>query len=458
MKKMIILQHWFFRVLMSLTPLYLVPGLVCLFWVFVHSLLARSSRTYGLFCFLFGAIFITSCGDVLTDSLFGSDAISHLVVQFFAPTLIPLCCMYFHKMSRDIQYGPALQMWIIVPSVLFTASFILTLIMGLERTDDLLNRIQNSSFDPANADSLEHAYYLWTIILFRIVIIAEELFLLVYCFVLLRKNNFRLRHFRDFLFRSRAISVMGVQVYLSLLITLVLCLKVFLHPFFLHSPGWAVAISLTIAVQFFSFGFFALFGSKRYITRKDIRTAMRYNYTEENQAQVTEDIIMDLARDLNGESLTRVLARLGTQTGASPRKATRAADTPSLTSAIFSSAADTQGHESLATRFQHLMQVKRLFLQPGLTLSDVADELGTNKTYVSKMVNNTYNLGFPELLNIMRVDYACEYIRRHPEASQEEIARACGFFSASSFNGTFKRITGFTPKVWAARKDSLHLD
>jgi AraC-like DNA-binding protein len=185
---------------------------------------------------------------------------------------------------------------------------------------------------------------------------------------------------------------------------------------------------------------------------------MRYNYTEENQAQVTEDIIMDLARDLNGESLTRVLARLGTQTGASPRKATRAADTPSLTSAIFSSAADTQGHESLATRFQHLMQVKRLFLQPGLTLSDVADELGTNKTYVSKMVNNTYNLGFPELLNIMRVDYACEYIRRHPEASQEEIARACGFFSASSFNGTFKRITGFTPKVWAARKDSLHLD
>jgi AraC-like DNA-binding protein len=349
-------------------------------------------------------------------------------------------------------------MWIIVPSVLFTASFILTLIMGLERTDDLLNRIQNSSFDPANADSLERAYYLWTIILFRIVIIAEELFLLVYCFVLLRKNNFRLRHFRDFLFRNRAISVMGVQVYLSLLITLVLCLKVFLHPFFLHSPGWAVAISLTIAVQFFSFGFFALFGSKRYITRKDIRTAMRYNYTEENQAQVTEDIIMDLARDLNGESLTRVLARLGTQTGASPRKATRAADTPSLTSAIFSSAADTQGHESLATRFQHLMQVKRLFLQPGLTLSDVADELGTNKTYVSKMVNNTYNLGFPELLNIMRVDYACEYIRRHPEASQEEIARACGFFSASSFNGTFKRITGFTPKVWAARKDSLHLD
>ena len=37
-----------------------------------------------------------------------------------------------------------------------------------------------------------------------------------------------------------------------------------------------------------------------------------------------------------------------------------------------------------------------------------------------------------------------------PETSQEEIAKACGFLSASSFNSTFKRITGYTPKVWAA--------
>ena len=71
---------------------------------------------------------------------------------------------------------------------------------------------------------------------------------------------------------------------------------------------------------------------------------------------------------------------------------------------------------------------------------DVADRLHTN-----------YNLGFPELLNILRVDYAEQYIRAHTDANQEEIAKACGFLSASSFNSTFKRITGYTPKVWAAR-------
>ena len=439
------------------TPFYLISGLTCLFWIIVHSLLARSNRTYVLFCFLYGAIVITSSGDVLAESLFGSSAISHLVVHFFAPTLIPLCCLYFYKISRDIRYGPVLQLWIIVPSVLFTASFILTLIMGLENTDNLLYRIENSTFDYEGADPLERAYYFWTIFLFRVVIAVEGALFLVYCFVLGRKHHVRLGHFWGFLLRSRAISVMGMQMFLSLVVMLVLCMKIFLHPSLRHQPGWSLAISLVIAMAFFFFGFFALFGSKRYITRQDIRTALRFNYKQETQSQVTEDIIMDLAADLSGESLTRVLARLSTQTGASPQKSVRASGTSSFSSAIFN-AADVQGHESLATRFQHLMQVKRLFLQPGLSLSDVADELGTNKTYVSRMVNKTYNLGFPELLNIMRVDYACEYIRRNPDASQDEIARACGFFSASSFNSTFKRITGFTPKVWAARKDSLHLD
>ena len=94
-----------------------------------------------------------------------------------------------------------------------------------------------------------------------------------------------------------------------------------------------------------------------------------------------------------------------------------------------------------------------MFLQPKLTLDDVAESLNTNKTYVSKMVNNTYNLGFPELINILRVDYAEQYIISHREARQEEIAQECGFLSASSFNTTFKKVTGMTPKVWIASID-----
>ena len=98
------------------------------------------------------------------------------------------------------------------------------------------------------------------------------------------------------------------------------------------------------------------------------------------------------------------------------------------------------------------MTERQLFLRPKLTLEEVADELHTNKTYVSKMVNNTYNLGFPEVINILRVDYAQQYIMAHRGAKQEEIAQNCGFLSASSFNTIFKKVTGVTPKVWIASK------
>ena len=88
------------------------------------------------------------------------------------------------------------------------------------------------------------------------------------------------------------------------------------------------------------------------------------------------------------------------------------------------------------------------------TLDEVADELHSNKTYVSKMVNNTYGVSFPELVNTLRVDYAEQYILSHREAKQSEVALNSGFLSASAFNTVFKKVTGVTPKVWMASNDS----
>ena len=99
------------------------------------------------------------------------------------------------------------------------------------------------------------------------------------------------------------------------------------------------------------------------------------------------------------------------------------------------------------------MMAEQLFLQPQLSRGDVAERLNSNKTYVSKMVNNTYNHGFPELINILRIDYAEQYILNHREAKQTEIANKCGFLSASAFNNMFKKVTGMTPKAWIASMD-----
>ena len=109
--------------------------------------------------------------------------------------------------------------------------------------------------------------------------------------------------------------------------------------------------------------------------------------------------------------------------------------------------------DDILGRFQRLMRDEMLFLKPGLSLEDVAEKLDTNKFYISKMVNNTFNMGFPEVVNILRIDYAEQYIINNPDAKQSEIATKCGFLSASTFNTIFKKVTGMTPKMWVAARD-----
>ena len=54
--------------------------------------------------------------------------------------------------------------------------------------------------------------------------------------------------------------------------------------------------------------------------------------------------------------------------------------------------------------------------------------------------------------NTLRIDYAEQYLIHNKGAKQTDIAAACGFPNASSFNNIFKKITGVTPKIWLATR------
>ncbi|MBR5344218.1 MAG: helix-turn-helix transcriptional regulator [Clostridia bacterium] len=408
---------------------------------------------------LLTSVFFTICGDVLIEPLLGSDAIAHIFIYAFAPAIIPLTCLYYTYLYHPFVYKPKYLLWIALPVITATSSLILTLVIGLEGTDDLLDRIHAGDFNPRDpmGPNLEHLYYYWTIVLFRGILFAEIVFFTIYSGILTHRLHLGPRNSHRFLFHQQPIRLMEVQMVIACLLTFTICLKLFLHSSMFHdNKAWAYSIALLHSILYFLLGLFALFGSKEYIYLRDIKTLLRYNYTPETRASVTEEIITDMAGDLSGDSLTRVLSRLGTQRGVTPGRegAGRGAAVPSLSATVLNIVSHMQDESGLLAEFRQLMQHDRIFLQPSLSLADVAQRLGTNKTYVSKMVNQNYKMGFPELMNILRVDYAQRYIRSHPDASQEQIAKACGFLSASSFNSTFKRITGFTPKVWTARKDS----
>lgn len=436
---------------MSLTPYFVICGLVCAFWMLVHSFLASRLDAYKLFMALMCSVFFAAGGDVLMASITQSETLGHLVVLSCAPSIIPFTWLYFVKLERPFKPGPIDFIWLVFPIALATAGITLVSLNGLSATDMLLERIHARVmlFPDDSYIGLEKTFYIWTVVVFRAVLVFESIVLVLYSIYLIRKKHFKFSDWVGFLFKGHKIRVLEIQMTLSLMVLLGFFVKVFLHiPFYRIHPVATVIIVLVMSAILFFFGLFALFGSKESISMDDVRSALRFNYSRESQSRVSEEVVLDMVENLQGQSLTHVISHMVMQNEGEEKPST---GSPSLTSALFGNN-QSWDEGTLVYRFQHLMQDELLFLRQGLTLQDVAERLDSNKTYISKMVNQTYGIGFPEVLNIMRVDYAQQYMNMHAEAAQEDIAKASGFQSASSFNSTFKRITGYTPKVWASRK------
>ncbi len=108
--------------------------------------------------------------------------------------------------------------------------------------------------------------------------------------------------------------------------------------------------------------------------------------------------------------------------------------------------------EDLRMKFEDLIVTEQLFLRQGLRITDIATMLDTNRTYISRLVNNTYNMSFSDYINTLRIDYAEQYLLHNRDAKQSDIAASCGFPNASAFNNVFKKVTGVTPKIWLATR------
>lgn len=101
--------------------------------------------------------------------------------------------------------------------------------------------------------------------------------------------------------------------------------------------------------------------------------------------------------------------------------------------------------------FNQLIDEEQMFLHPTLTLDDIALELNTNRTYVSRIINEEFQCNFYEFINNKRIEFAKELMIKNPLFTQEQIAGMSGFTHASTFSRTFKKQTGLTFRQWQKR-------
>ena len=105
----------------------------------------------------------------------------------------------------------------------------------------------------------------------------------------------------------------------------------------------------------------------------------------------------------------------------------------------------------LAVRLEQKMSQDKLYLNPKLTITDVATAIGTNKTYLSDYLNNTLNTSFFDYINTFRINEACRIIEMMPERGRKSmsvVAQKSGFNSLSSFHRYFVKLKGISPKSY----------
>ncbi|MEO0898684.1 MAG: helix-turn-helix domain-containing protein [Bacteroidota bacterium] len=104
----------------------------------------------------------------------------------------------------------------------------------------------------------------------------------------------------------------------------------------------------------------------------------------------------------------------------------------------------------LKMRVGEWMEKERPFLNPKLSLPDLAEQIGTNPHELSRVINQGYGRNFNDFVNSYRVE-AFKQTALDPAFQHHTflaIALHVGFNSKTAFNRSFKKLTGQTPREY----------
>lgn len=110
-------------------------------------------------------------------------------------------------------------------------------------------------------------------------------------------------------------------------------------------------------------------------------------------------------------------------------------------------------------RLIHYFEKDKPFLNPYLKIGEVALQIYTNKTYLSRALNRKMAKNFNQFVNYFRIREACRMFMECPGFRAQELCDKCGFNSISSFSTAFRINTGYSPAEWCKEvKSKLNND
>ena len=95
-----------------------------------------------------------------------------------------------------------------------------------------------------------------------------------------------------------------------------------------------------------------------------------------------------------------------------------------------------------------LFDNQKLYMNSQLTIMDVVQEMGSNRTNISTIINQHYGQNFCSFVNNYRLKELERVVRQNPKYSYDVLAESCGFGSVNSMKRSVTHKTGLTIAEW----------
>lgn len=99
----------------------------------------------------------------------------------------------------------------------------------------------------------------------------------------------------------------------------------------------------------------------------------------------------------------------------------------------------------LMKRIEELVAENKMYLEPELTLQQIAAALNEKERNISQTINTIQHRNLNDYLNSLRIEHACKLLLINKEKPVFEVMYESGFSTKGTFNLAFKKVTGKTP-------------
>jgi AraC-like DNA-binding protein len=95
-----------------------------------------------------------------------------------------------------------------------------------------------------------------------------------------------------------------------------------------------------------------------------------------------------------------------------------------------------------------LFEEEKIYLNSQLNIMDIVQAVGTNRTYISSIINQQYSQNFCSFVNSYRIEELEKVLLENPDYTNEILADCCGFGSLNSMKRSVYFKTGMSLPEW----------